>query len=72
MFVVALVGMSTGEGGRGRIYHNVTLITPSLVLSASLRSGHSISMLRGTRFNARNGMPSSVPLGELARTDARF
>jgi len=28
MFVVALVKMSTGEGGSGRIIHNLTLITP--------------------------------------------
>ncbi len=56
MFVVARVGMSAGEGGSDRMNHNLTLITPLLVLSASPRSEHSISMLEGTRLNARNGI----------------
>ena len=61
LFVVAPVGMSTGEGGSNRMNHNLTLITPLLVLSASPRSEHSISTLEGTRFNALNGFFSFLP-----------
>ena len=47
-------------GGSGQIINNPTVITPLLVLNASPRSEHSSSMLEGRRFNARNGMPSSL------------